>query len=208
MTRQFDVKDEIELKDDLDKNPNGRLPADAIENYFYHVESFLDDLKALPDKDLLRSLTSPFEVVRTTALPCVKGNRVGSSDGSNKVESELIWPYLSQLANRLSNGYDLGDCLANEKFGDSKATVSGLQLRLDKNELSIQVDVQKSSFHSAGLLSDVLTSELASHDWANESRICQQILANTSFRSENDQVFIVTRLPRAGLDSLLAVDAK
>jgi len=33
-------------------------------------------------------------------------------------------------------------------------------------------------------------------------------LINTSARAENNQVFIVTRLPRAGLDSLLAKDAK
>lgn len=33
-------------------------------------------------------------------------------------------------------------------------------------------------------------------------------LINTSVRLENDQVFIVTCLPRAGLDALLATDAK
>ena len=31
---------------------------------------------------------------------------------------------------------------------------------------------------------------------------------NVVIRADNDQVFIVTRLPRAGLDPLLAIDAK
>ena len=46
------------------------------------------------------------------------------------------------------------------------------------------------------------------YDTGKNTRIRQSIINSTSFRTENDQVFIVTRLPRAGLDSLLATDAK
>jgi len=205
--KQFSVKDEILVNDDLDINPNASLPVDALVNYLVHVELFLEELKELHRPSLFRSLQKPFEVVTTTTIPCIKGFRVGAGDHRNTVKSKLIWPAVSKLSNGIDNGYDLGDCVSSKKF-DIGATVSSSLIRLDKTTFSIEVGVQKISSTAAHLLSDALSFELWNYDLSDETESRLQVIASTSFRAENDQVFIVTRLPRAGLDSLLASDAK
>lgn len=201
--KQFSVKDEINVNDDLDTNPNGSLPSDALENYLFNVERFLEELKQLRRPSLIRSLQKPFEVITITTLPCIKGYRVGISSSGNTVKSKLIWPAVSKLYNGHNDGYDLGDCVSSQKF-DVGATVSRSLMRLDKTTFSIEVGVQKASSTAAHLLCDALSSELWNYDLSDETEIRRQVIASTSFRAENDQVFIVTRLPRAGLDSLLA----
>ena len=43
---------------------------------------------------------------------------------------------------------------------------------------------------------------------ADAESVRQKLYEATKFRSENDQIFVVTHMPRAALDPLLAKDAK
>lgn len=50
LTRNFDIQDEIEIKDDLDKKPSDeelKELSGAIGNYFGDLTSFIEDLKKL-----------------------------------------------------------------------------------------------------------------------------------------------------------------
>lgn len=213
MARQFNVKDEIEVKDDLDKKPRTPELADSIQTYLFNVESFVEDLQDLRRRGIYQTGRDTFEFSHLTALPCEftpSGLRVGLVyDQKVVVGNDGLWNSVMSLRNRLTHDFPLADCLtSNELKGRNNADLSSTNVALNRYVFSIELGFKKNTAHNATLLTDDLTSSLSQWDLDDLSPVQKQIIAFTSFRSENDQVFVVTRLPRAGLDALLASDAK
>ncbi len=79
MTRQFDVRDEIEIKDDLDTKPDDeRSPVTAsLQIYVEDVEYFLASLGKLRRTGKFDPNVDTFSVAQNTLLPCTDGNRAG-----------------------------------------------------------------------------------------------------------------------------------
>ncbi|MFN2456529.1 MAG: hypothetical protein ABR577_20250, partial [Pyrinomonadaceae bacterium] len=104
-------------------------------------------------------------------------------------------------------GYSLGDCIPNNEF-DILAVDSRFNFRLDAKELVVNVSVKKQSPQIAAALTRDLESTFRLYAARSGTALRQKIIENTTFRTENDQVFIVTRFPRAGLNSLLGLNAR
>jgi hypothetical protein len=210
-TRNFDIADEVEVKDDLDNKPDDeRTPlSDSFGVYLQDVEIFLGNLRRLGSGGGFDAKKDAFEVAQSTLLPCVPANKVGSyTADSFVVSNEALRPALGWFSKRLTDGYSLADCLPNERFNGGEATASRFTLKFDRAAFSVEVEVKKQSRTEANrLFAELLrTYKLAAP--GEKGTVRRQIYDSTSFKTSNDQVFIVTRLPRGSIDSLVAANAK
>ena len=117
-TRNFEITDEIEIKDDIDRDPDERVSARlSLATYFQDVEYFVNTLKRLGGTKYFDPSADAFEVIQTTQLPCVAENKVGSYTANNFVtKNEFTRPWLESFSKLLTDGYSLGDCLPNSRF--------------------------------------------------------------------------------------------
>jgi len=210
-TRAFEITDEIEIKDDLDNKPDDERSDVRLSllTYFQDVEAFVKTLKRLGGTKYFDPASDSFEVNQTTQLPCVPANKIGSYT-ANKfvVNNEQFRPWLESFSKLLTDGYSLGDCLPNSRFAPVETTDSRFNFRLDKDAFAIDVAVRKQSPEAAKLLAGDLEDTFAALRKTEADIIRQKLYEATKFRSENDQIFVVTHMPRAALDPLLAKDAK
>ena len=88
------------------------------------------------------------------------------------------------------------------------ARTTGIHIKFDKNEVLYKITVDKSTNQRADSLYSHLSRALEVFEVDEDDARMKVLFANTSLSKANNQVFIVTRLPRADLDSLLATDAK
>lgn len=214
-TRVFEITDEIEVKDDLDTKPDDERSDESAEvrlsllTYFQDVEYFVKTLKRLGGTKYFDPAGDSFEVNQSTQLPCVPANRVGSYTANKFVtKNEQLRPWLESFGKLLTDGYSLGDCLPNTRYPSVETTDSKFNFRLDEKALSIDISVRKSSPEAAKLLAADIADTFAAMRRSDADGVRQKLYEATKFRSENDQVFLVTHMPRASLDPLLAKDAK
>jgi hypothetical protein len=212
LTRSFELQDEIEIKDDLDTKPDnetGSLSI-SIKTYLEDVEFFLGTLQNLEATGKFDAVRDRFEVTQTTLLPCVPANNVGSYTANKfDLDNEQLRPSLERLSKLLTDGYSLADCLPNSYFNGAEATSSKFSFKLDESAFTIQVAVQKSSPEIAKKLSGDLGGVFPRFAPKSSAEIARQkLFENTTFRSQNNQVLVITRLPRAALDPLIARRAK
>jgi hypothetical protein len=210
-TRNFEISEEIEVKDDLDKQPD-RESANAalsLEVYFQDVEFFLRNLQRLREDGKFDLAHDSFEVAQSTLLPCVPANQVGSYTAKTfKNENDTLRPWLKSFSERLTDGYSLADCLPSRRFEGKEATESRFNFKLDDFAFKVEVAVRKQSPDAARVLNNELKNLFKSAASNDLNVIHKQLRDKTSFISKNDQVMVITRLPRAALDSLLATNAK
>ena len=206
-TRQFDVRDEIEVNEDLDTKPDDeRSPVTAsVQIYLEDVEYFLSSLAKLRSNGKFDPGADTFSVEQNTLLPCVDANRAGrytpikftsSSEGSRSA--------LDYFSRGMSYGYSLGDCVPNSGFA-VEAADSKFNYALDKTTFTINLAVKKQSPQRALELIRELESTILLFSTGQDLTVRDRIINGTSFRAENDQVFVVTRLPRSGLLAPFAV---
>jgi len=209
-TRNFEISDEIEVKDDVDRDPGERVSARlSLVPYFQDVENFVKTLRRLSGTKYFDASADTFNVAQTTQLPCVADNKVGSYTANNFVaKNEAIRPWLESFSKHLTDGYSLGDCLPGSRFAPSEATDSKFNFRLDKDAFLVEVSVRKSSPQNAKSFAEDAVSTLRTLREEPAEPLRAVLYGGTTVRAVNDQIFVVTRLPRGSLDPLLARDAK
>lgn len=211
LTRNFELQDEIELADDLDTKPDGESGslAISIKTYLEDVEGFLNALQKLGENGKFDLAHDGFEVTQSTLLPCVPANKTGSYTANTfKLKNESLRPSLERFSKLLTDGYSLADCLPNSRFSNNEATGSKFTFKLDDSALWVEVIVEKASPDIAKKVSGGLSTVFKSFE-PNASELARQkIYQNTSFRHRKNRVLVVTRLPRAALDQLLAKRAQ
>lgn len=211
LTKQFNVNDEIERQDDLDKKPDDeRSPVTAsIQIYLEDVEYFLAGLGRLQSEGKFDLAKDEFSVVKSTALPCVAANKAGRyTPAKFDVTNDALRPSLERLSRGMEYGYSLGDCLANREFNGVEAVVSRFSYSLNRKAFDVNVAVKKQSPQNALELIKELEGTLRLYDTPDSTKLRKVLIASTRFTSDNDQVTVVTRLPRGSLDTLLDLDAK
>ncbi|MEO6049912.1 MAG: hypothetical protein ABIP78_01085 [Pyrinomonadaceae bacterium] len=207
MSGQFDVKGEIEVKDDLDTKPDDeRSPVStSVQIYLEDVEYFLATLGRLKTRGKFDPNSDTFDVAQSTLLPCVDSNLAGRYTPIRfNSTSESTHSALEYFSRGMVYGYSLGDCIANNEFDGVAAVDSRFNFELSGKALSINLAIKKQSPQRALELVRELESTIRLYSAHENSKFRQNIIQTTSFRAENDQVFVVTRLPRAGLEPLLA----
>ena len=205
MTRTFDVKDEIEFKDDLDTKPDDeRSPVTAsVQIYIEDVEYFLASLGRLRSKGKFDTRVDSFSVAQNTLLPCVDSSIAGRYtpirfDSSNDASR----PALEYFTKATVYGYSLGDCLQNNEFDGVAAVDSRIAFELGKDAFAVKIATRKQTPHRALELLGQLRSTLKLYSALPNNKLRKSIIDRTTFRAENDQVFVITSLPRGSLDSL------
>ena len=186
--QKFDVKSEIKVKDDLDKNPdendlsNADFPALFLE--------LLDQIKFEAASGNIE-LPLPDELYINDEFG--SGLGLGDTTIKDKKLGEIFWnaisekytPALYQLSDVQKNGHKSG------KFS----------LNADKTDWLLEVSFSKNraalfagNFNRKNKLEAAKIKEIS----------LKRIYENTVASSKNRRVFISTQLPRASIDELLA----
>ncbi len=210
-TRHFEISDEIEIKDDLDRKPDDeRDPLDlSIGNYYADLEYFIYSLGRLNSTGRFDLATETFEVSQSTVLPCIHDNKIGSYTAESFIlANAAIRPSLEWAAKRMTDGYGLADCIPSDRFAGQDATHSKFVLKLASNGISLEVlNVKKSSRDAAAFLNE-LDAAWALYRKPLVEPASKAISAGTKLSVTGSKILVVTRLPRAALNTLIAKDAK
>jgi hypothetical protein len=202
MARQFNVKDEIEVKDDLDKKPDGCDLGQLRENVTDNETTFLwFNRRSISEYTwLIKSVLDayPDEVDGID----VSWQSVGEFRPSRKVTVSLAYPFgfLDEESSRELNSDVLyvGNGLPGKSFSFSLLrNAFGNDFRFESKQIPYDAPLVRALYASA---LDLQKCE----DWSHDD----VILRNTQLVVEGDHLVIITRLPRGSLDALLASDAK
>ena len=203
LTRDFDIKNEIVFEDDLDKKPDDDLFVSSIVNLVNELNKFseqgifdwnkkfkyqLDGL-SFCESDNSPSFREPSPAESILILPESK-----DSQAYKKID-EIFVSIARNLFNQATN-LGLGD------FHSHKFDL--ITLSFESKTLEIEAEFESGNGKNARVFADELTNYLAEIT-SNSKAIKEKIVAeNTKITFENDQVFIITNLPRASIDALLA----
>ena len=212
MTKQFDVKDEIQKKDDVDDTPP-LSSADfdgAITEYFSDLNAFVEDVKKLHSIDKFDPSFDTWNRHVIHFSPCPATGTLQSTEEKTYVD-KWITPALEHANYAAEHFFWLADCLPAKKNEVRWPNVrkTGISLSCDKDKFIFGISViVKNAERAQFLLNELQSSFELYSSVENDSPAISVLYKNTELTAAGDQVFIVTRLPRAGLDSLLATDAK
>lgn len=210
-TRVFEITDEVEVKDDLDRKPDDeRSPlAISIGNYYADLEYFLANLEKLQKSGKFDLAVDTFEISQSTALPCVAGNKVGSYTAETLFTSNSALRSTLELASkRITDGYAFADCTPSEKFPGQEATHSKFTLKLTADGLVLEVSGVKKSAAEADAYHRQLAAAWDQFRTTAKDPAPKYISDGTVLSVTGTKILVVTRLPRAALNTLLAKDAK
>ena len=182
MTRNFDVTDEIEISVDLDKNPRDPHARETKFDEFALAYSLYFVADYLNDRRIQE------EIAR----------RYGRGDGPVRIHHLTYFPSFDPDLNRILG---IGSEISVRNWTVSKIQGS-------KDELSSTMEVRYSPeideiFGFQEAFSSV--PEPFREKW---SPAADFVRSGSFVAVQNDHLIVVTRLPRAGLDALLAKDAK
>lgn len=219
MTRQFNVKDEVEVKDGLDNKPG----SEEIDLFLQkNLESAVSDIirkyrtKAGKKK---RSVAGhqEFWVALSRSYYSVEKADSESSIGPVSKGDPNAWiedAFLAIHKNfQRNNTWKFKDVPGFIKFS-AGATPSerhkyfSLNTKLSESDFEVQVAFSRETPSDAALFAERIDALLRKRTLAVSDPLTKQIIDHTTAAAANDQVSIITRFPRAGLDALLAVDAK
>lgn len=207
-TRDFNIKNEIVVEDDLDKKPDDSEKIDFeeyLDSYYNKVRSFVENLQKLHQIEKFDLSYHSFEINELGLVPCnVDGDPVRTSALSKRIDNRWLEPAITEARYSFEGWNFLSDCLEDDKLKSGVSKGSNLKLIYDKSELKIEISGFKSSPQRAEQLNEGFNQASEIYEIDEEKSIVKKIHETTSFKSENNQIFIVTRLPRASIDSLLA----
>lgn len=217
LTRNFDVQIEAEIKDDLDNKPDAdeeiKNLADSLGRYFDRVEYLAQDLRKLHSIEKFDLSSERFQVAKNLFKFC---DTDGKPLGVGQVEEDISpignWWVVAATKDaiyRFEDWNKFSDCLPSGKVEQSNAKTSVIKISYDKTGgLKVELVIDKGSKQFAGHLAANFNRAFKIYKVREDEPIVKEISKNTSFKSENNQVFIVTRLPRGSIDTLPAVAKK
>ncbi len=203
-TRGFDIKNEIVIEDDLDKKPD-ELSEDIeiVDNFKLTnaITSFVDDLKKL---ESIGKFNHKEDFVFSHNLWV----KVFDTTNSNSKNSNISNPWLQTAVTQLISSAGLknltliSDSLPN--CDGENCRQANVEVESTSNEFSLSFTFTKSTPETARLCAEAFNKVFVSKKLALKNGVSLPIYENTKAISENNQVFIVTRLPRGSIDALLA----
>jgi hypothetical protein len=207
-TRGFDIKSEIVVEDDLDKKPDDENNdfSSSLANYFNDVGSFITELQKLHEINGFDLNTDRFAINRQSSTACnVDGDPTARSTSISKSFGNYPFESAVTAAGSFFDGWSgLSNCLPDERTEKAFSNRSELKLFYDNAELRIEISAPKLTKQKAEFLAERFIQAASIYKPDEAKPVVKILHEHTFFRSENNQVFIVTRLPRAALDSLLA----
>lgn len=209
MTRQFDIKTEIVVEDDLDKKPDDESDfSGAINDYFHDLEELIEDFQKYNRDEKFDLDSERFAFERHSSLTCNKGfDQVISGGFVKKIEHPKIQAALDSSIYESTEWKSFSDCLYSENTLNNKNHSTHrfkLDFSYDTSQLVFEISIPKKTAQRADFLAERFNQAYRIYEVDEENVIVKTIHQNTSIKSENNQVFIVTRLPRGSIDDLLS----
>ncbi len=208
LTRQFDIQNEIKAKDDLDKKPDGNPNFQEIDLSKILI-NFLANLQELKANEP--------NIYQREKYFYAKRERIVYADNSLglkplrglKTPSKLDDSF-ETFFNALDNKQlrNLADFLQESLSEQPSRYISYEFYSALTVSAKLVINFKKNSPESASLLTDQLNMEFQFRANKTKQKFVRQVYENTKAVSESNQVFIVTRLPRGSLNTLLAKDAQ
>jgi hypothetical protein len=191
LTRNFDIQDEVEVKDDLDKNPDGERELDEYASMFEDsVRTTLAYIKnpAIQARDFwsydyVFSLDPMYDDITQIA---------GSNEGG----------FYLALTSR--HGRSLNSIFLHGADISTRRPAVSVSFRLFPAEAHFELSQQQFSKAEANTLAvyyDQILSKLKERRLIDLRRV---IYSNTQVFANDNKVSIVSHLPRASIDPLLA----
>lgn len=198
LTRNFDIQNEIEVNDDLDNKPdNEEIESCPKDDFPALFAQFLNGVKEeLNSGKISLPIQTDFYVEGKFEKAVFHGGGF-SSTVSNQNLDKFIQTAINQKYK--PKAFELAD------FTHGKSKTVKIRLEANSTDLSLKVSFSKSN---AEQFAEFLNQDFSSSAVLVENHLTKEIYGNTKVSAENNQVFIVTRLPRGSLDAPLAKDAQ
>lgn len=229
----FNVQDEIEVRDDLDNKPDDSK--DFQEIYAEEVfAEFIEDLRSL-QKNQFYNLVEKKDFCKDRLWVRLDTYGFYARETPDLKTSQFYAKKLSSLEEvlaKLLNSLDTERlhklttfskdvsypnfviCTEKEESKQENTKLSSysnaltLGIYTDDSEIKLKTYLVADSEQRASLLTDRLNAEFFLRVNKTRNNFAKRIYENTKVSTENNQVIIVTRLPRGSLDELLKQDAK
>jgi hypothetical protein len=189
ITNRFELKDQIEQKDDLDKKPD-----DEIEAYSKNVKELYEITL-----DFIKKYDEQYEL-----------------GGVYYLESSILFrsgnPLYSRMTIKSHRGFGssvhhnslikISGLIPHTKDKEKKEHTN-VKFNLNNDFYSIETTYHQDSDDMAKQVFTIYESEFSRYNIQKTESFEKLVYENTSLSFKNNQVFIVTRLPRGSIDSLL-----
>lgn len=186
LTRNFDIKTEIEIEDDLDKNPDEK----ALKKYSEAFQKLVSLAKEFSDKNQKTLRGGAYEFDCTFILRANDASRTTCEKDGGLFWTEFITPFREIVK---AFPHTEKDDTEQAKFS---LALSGTELVL---KTTLSLDSSQQAAENAGFFDNIL-SQAKQEQFSDPQLVVYQ---NTEISAKNNQIFIVTRLPRASIDSLI-----
>lgn len=185
LTKSFDLKNEIEFKDEFDNNPDKDFPAllaELIEEI--REKEISGEIKSLFSKD--------FSLVNS-----VQKSPQGSGGGSfvSVLSDETLNALLNQAVYEKFTPLALKFADAENDFKKAKVVS-----RLNADELLLETSFSKTNSEN---FAEFLENRFSGSSKEIKNAKVEFFYENTEISAKGNQVFIVTRLPRASIEESL-----
>lgn len=211
MTKQFNIKDEIQVTDDLDKKPTAPddLDADAsaIENLKIAeaIQDFISDLKKL---EKIEKYDPKNDSIFSHKAWRERSDSTNTESKSSDIYNTWLETAVIQLISTAENDSvgNISDILPICEGRDCREF--RVSVESTANDLSLSFTFTKSTQERAKANVQRFNEIFVAKKIGLKKTTILPIYENTKVTFENNQILIVTRLPRAGLDAKLATRAK
>lgn len=196
LTPRFEIQNEIEIEDDLDKNPDEDLLALEISNLVSELNKFSE--KGLFDWNS----TNKFHIESLRICQSDNSPSFMGSGSVNQKIAETLEKTAVKIARRLFSE------IARSGSGDLHSQTAGFELVLNNKTFVLTTEINPNNHVSDKQNGQAFVNELTGYltrisSSVNPTKV-RVVAENTKITFENDQIFIVTNLPRAAIDKLLA----
>ncbi|MGQ0542693.1 MAG: hypothetical protein ACT4O9_12700 [Blastocatellia bacterium] len=208
LTKEFNLKDEIDRRDDPEKEPTAdtgslskhlQLYLRELDEYFDRVRKADDHLGSLYSKDPEAVLDVPCHELGGAAIPF-----------HLNTSTRTILPILLNPEYRQTNwSWAPMACRPLNNAAEAKLRFTEIEVSIDGRDIfTYQFGMTFDSRSDALEILERFKSSYENIDMLELSARQKVLWQNTKLTKSDNKVFIVTRLPRGSLDSLLATDAK
>ena len=202
-TKNFDIQQEIEFKDDLDNKPDNDEIADffalepenAIGEFFVELRKLKKQGKFKVGKQLISRCSYSF---------CDENN--AGATYTPEGNDSLVFGELDKLHERLDQIFLHSNKNLPAFFGVAKSNKCkefNNTVSLDTKAFRAELSFSKDSENEAIIFSEKINNQFKKKAEIAKDSLTKQILSNTQAFPVKEFVVMVTNLPRASIDSLI-----
>ncbi len=214
LTSRFEIKNEVSIEDDLDKNPG---EDEGINHYFLTrfdnaLDDFVKDLRALNRRGKYK-FNSRSKYKNQEEIIIGSGHTF-CSDNIVDASSSYVVSWVSDELEKLRKNLDIAD---GKKYSELASFIEnpvdatgyrqckefGLEFSLDKKELKVKVNFTQNSTQQASVTANDLNNGFSTKALSAQKNSTKKFYQNTEAKAENQYVSVITRLPRGSLDTLV-----